>query len=209
MRAWLVSGGVSDDGIAELSVPVHADSGRVKGFAVLRCADAATAEAARALDHADMNGRWITIRDYSEEKPVRAPRAYAPREERAPRAERSSGSGRGGASGSSRPRERGASARAAFVPSSDSRTLFVGNLPWSATEESLAEYLCSVAGADHCTVRLAVDHTTGRSRGFAHAEFDAHEQAAAVVQAANDGQGMEMEQRRIRVDFAPPRAARR
>jgi RNA recognition motif-containing protein len=57
--------------------------------------------------------------------------------------------------------------------------LYVGNLPYSATEEELRE-LFGAYGAP-TSVSIVVDRYSGRSRGFAFVEFaDAGEAQAAI-----------------------------
>ncbi len=61
-------------------------------------------------------------------------------------------------------------------------TLYVGNLPWSTTEESLAAWVsphAQVKGA-----RIITDRETGRSRGFGFVEVAA-EDAAKAIEALN------------------------
>ena len=43
-------------------------------------------------------------------------------------------------------------------------TLYVGNLPWSLTEDELAEVFSTVGSVEEA--RIIVDRETGRSRGF-------------------------------------------
>lgn len=87
-----------------------------------------------------------------------------------------------------------------------SRTAFVGNLSFSATEEELKE-LFSTAGPV-VKARIGMDRETGKSRGFAFVEFASDEDCAAAIQRLN---GHEMGGRRLRVNDAddkpPPRPA--
>jgi RNA recognition motif-containing protein len=82
------------------------------------------------------------------------------------------------------------------------KTLFVGNLPWSATEEDLIR-----AFSQHGEViaaRVATDRETGRSRGFGFVEVP-EEYAAAMIAAMN---GAEMGGRPLTVNEARPREDR-
>lgn len=82
------------------------------------------------------------------------------------------------------------------------KTLFVGNLPWSATEEDLTR-----AFSQHGEVvaaRVATDRDTGRSRGFGFVEVP-EEQAEAVISAMN---GADMGGRPLTVNEARPREER-
>ena len=84
------------------------------------------------------------------------------------------------------------------------KTLFVGNLPWSVNEESLAAGFARDAQVEVISARVASDRDTGRSRGFGFVEIPA-DQADAVVQAMN---GIELEGRSLTVNEAQPRPAR-
>ena len=59
------------------------------------------------------------------------------------------------------------------------RRLYVGNLPYSATEEQLTE-LFSRAGKVE-TVRVMRDMATGRARGFAFVEMSTDEEAQKAI----------------------------
>lgn len=78
-------------------------------------------------------------------------------------------------------------------------TLYVGNLPWSATEDSLTD-----AFGSHGQVissRIITDKETGRSRGFGFVEVE-DQDVDAMVSAMN---GADMEGRQIVVNEAKPR----
>ena len=60
-----------------------------------------------------------------------------------------------------------------------SRTIFMRNLPWSATEDDIRSFLAD-AGPIY-QVRLAVDYD-GRPKGFGHVEFESVEGAAGAIQ---------------------------
>lgn len=78
-------------------------------------------------------------------------------------------------------------------------TLYVGNLPWSTTDEELRE-----AFSAHCEVkstRIITDRETGRSRGFGFVEVDEGD-VARVVEATN---GLQIDGREIVVNEARPR----
>lgn len=82
------------------------------------------------------------------------------------------------------------------------KTLFVGNLPWRATEDDL-----QAAFAPHCevhNVRVVVDRETGRSRGFGFVEV-ADEDVERVVAALN---GSLLGGRPLTVNEAKPRPPR-
>ena len=60
-----------------------------------------------------------------------------------------------------------------------SKTIFMRNLPWSATEDDIRSFLAD-AGPIY-QVRLAVDYD-GRPKGFGHVEFESVEGAATAIQ---------------------------
>lgn len=61
-------------------------------------------------------------------------------------------------------------------------TLFVGNLPYQVTEETLVEAVESYLGKKGCIskVRMGLDRETGRSRGFAYVDVADREVADTV-----------------------------
>ncbi len=81
--------------------------------------------------------------------------------------------------------------------------LYVGNLPYSTTEEDLKE-LFSAHGTV-ASVRLISDRDTGRSKGFAFVEFDSDDEAKAAIDALN---GHEFGGRALVVNEARPQTER-
>jgi RNA recognition motif-containing protein len=82
------------------------------------------------------------------------------------------------------------------------KSLYIGNLPWSATEDDLTALV-----APHATVlsaRVATDRDTGRSRGFGFVEVE-DDQAQKAVDAL---QNVEMGGRTLTVNEARPREPR-
>lgn len=79
-----------------------------------------------------------------------------------------------------------------------SKKLFVGNLPYTTTEDSLRE-LFSSDGRNVSRVTIVTDRDTGRSRGFAFVEMATDEEAQSAVSALN---GAELDGRPLRVDIA-------
>ncbi len=78
-------------------------------------------------------------------------------------------------------------------------TLYVGNLPWSATENSLTDVFRS--HGEVISSRIITDKETGRSRGFGFVEVD-DKDVDAIISAMN---GADMEGRQIVVNEAKPR----
>jgi len=79
----------------------------------------------------------------------------------------------------------------------------VGNLPWSATEESVRTTFEAQGVVESCA--LITDRETGRSRGFAFVEM-ADDDARKAMQELD---GQEMDGRNLRVNEAQERQERR
>lgn len=62
--------------------------------------------------------------------------------------------------------------------------LFVGNLPWAATEESLKEFFGQVG--EVVSVKIITDPYTGRSRGFGFVEMKSQDQAQEAMNKLNE-----------------------
>ncbi|OQX70021.1 MAG: hypothetical protein B6A08_02325 [Sorangiineae bacterium NIC37A_2] len=82
------------------------------------------------------------------------------------------------------------------------KKLFVGNLPWSATEEEVAALFTEFGEVS--TVRVVTDRDTGRSKGFAFVELE----DAAASQALGQADRFEMSGRPLRVNEAEERRPR-
>ncbi len=78
--------------------------------------------------------------------------------------------------------------------------LYVGNLPFSTTEEELRT-MFSQAGTV-VSVSLIKDRDTGRSRGFAFVEFNTQAEAEKAVSLFNN---TPLENRNLKVNLARPR----
>jgi RNA recognition motif-containing protein len=83
------------------------------------------------------------------------------------------------------------------------KKLFVGNLPWSATEAELEEIFAQYGQL--VSVSLITDRMSGRSKGFAFVEYETEEAAQAAVDGA---EGMEVDGRPMKVNIARPKAPR-
>jgi len=79
-----------------------------------------------------------------------------------------------------------------------SKKLFVGNLPYTTTEDALRD-LFSADGRNVSRVTIVTDRDTGRSRGFAFVEMSTEEEAQSAVSALN---GADFDGRSLRVDLA-------
>jgi len=62
--------------------------------------------------------------------------------------------------------------------------LFVGNLPYSATEAALREHFSSIGQLSY--IYLPVDRDTGKPRGFAFVEFIERSQAEEAIRRFNN-----------------------
>jgi len=82
------------------------------------------------------------------------------------------------------------------------RKLYVGNLPYSATEQSLRDAFSASGTVD--TVSLITDRDTGQSKGFAFVEMATDQEAQAATQAMN---GQTLDGRQIKVNEAKPKGS--
>ena len=77
------------------------------------------------------------------------------------------------------------------------KKLYVGNLPYSATAESLREAFAASGTVD--SVSLITDRDTGQSKGFAFVEMASDGEAQTATEAMN---GKMLEGRQIKVNEA-------
>lgn len=82
------------------------------------------------------------------------------------------------------------------------KTLYVGNLPWSITDQDLTSTFSEYG--EVISARVITDRETGRSRGFGFVEVS-EPAAGAVIEALN---GAEWGGRAITVNEAQPRPER-
>jgi len=82
------------------------------------------------------------------------------------------------------------------------RRLYVGNLPYSATEASLREAFGASGAVD--SVSLITDRDTGQSKGFGFVEMSTDQEAQAATLAMN---GVSLDGRQIKVSEAKPKAS--
>ena len=81
------------------------------------------------------------------------------------------------------------------------KKLYVGNLPFQATEEDISNWFTQ-AGATGASVSLVKDRDTGQARGFAFVEINNDEEAARAIQTLN---GQDFMGRNVVVNEARPR----
>jgi nucleolin len=97
----------------------------------------------------------------------------------------------------------GTNARAAKPKGGNSEpadTLFIGNLSYDSTEDSIGQSFVD-AGCDAISVRLPTDRETGRLKGFGYVQFSSIEEAKKAMNTVSEVDG-----RQIRMDFAGARA---
>ncbi len=82
------------------------------------------------------------------------------------------------------------------------RRLYVGNLPYRATEEDLTALFSRAGAVDN--VQVMKDNVTGRARGFAFVEMATDEAAQKAVEELHQYQ---MDGRALVVNEARPRTA--
>lgn len=83
------------------------------------------------------------------------------------------------------------------------KKIFVGNLAFSATEDSISELFRQHGTVDSC--RLITDRDTGRSKGFGFVEMSTNEEAASAISSLD---GREVEGRPLKVNEARPKPER-
>ena len=81
--------------------------------------------------------------------------------------------------------------------------IYVGNLPYTATEEEMRGLASQYGELTSCTV--IIDRETGRSRGFGFIEMANDDEAEALIEGMN---GTNMGGRMLTVNKARPRAPR-
>lgn len=83
------------------------------------------------------------------------------------------------------------------------KKIYVGNLPWSATDASLREAFSSCGEVQSASV--VIDRDTGRSRGFGFVEMDGPDADKAIREL----DGRDLDGRAIRVNEARPKTSGR
>jgi RNA recognition motif-containing protein len=81
--------------------------------------------------------------------------------------------------------------------------LYVGNLPYSATEDGLKSHFSSAGSV--ASVKIIIDRETGRSKGFGFVEMESDDGAQSAVSQLD---GQEYEGRSLRVSEAKPQPER-
>ena len=84
-----------------------------------------------------------------------------------------------------------------------SKNIYVGNLPWSSTEDDIRAAF--EAYGPVTSVKLIEDRETGRPRGFGFVEMDDDSAALTAIEALD---GKDFGGRNIKVNEAKPRVER-
>jgi RNA recognition motif-containing protein len=161
--------------VVDVSLPRDRATGRPRGFGFVTFSTADEASNARqSLDGSLQAGRSISVRPFSSEPPRRG------------EARTGEGGGAGGGGGST-----------------EDRTLYVGNLPYDASQQEVIAFL-----GEHGVTQIARVHLPsgpdGRPRGFG---FVTLQTADAANQAIIALRGVEVRGRRLLVNIAHPRGA--
>jgi RNA recognition motif-containing protein len=83
------------------------------------------------------------------------------------------------------------------------KKLYVGNLPFSATEDSLKEAFARFGTVE--SVAIITDRSTGQSKGFGFVELSTKQEAAEAIGKMNSA---EMDGRTLKVSEALPKEPR-
>jgi len=83
------------------------------------------------------------------------------------------------------------------------KKLYVGNLPYSATEDSLKGVFAQFGTVE--SVNIIMDQYTGQSKGFGFIEFSSKEESVAAIGNLNN---FEMDGRTLKVSEARPQTPR-
>jgi len=81
--------------------------------------------------------------------------------------------------------------------------LYVGNLPYSATQQTLQEIFSKCGTVE--SINLISDRDTGRSKGFAFVEMSSNAEANKAIQEVN---GSSIDGRQVKVNEARPQEKR-
>lgn len=166
--------------VVSVSLPKDRTTGRPRGFGFVTLATPQEAQSARdALDGSMHAGKSISVRPFQAEPPKRGD---AP-----------------GIRGSGPP-----GPRASGPPQGPDRTLYVGNLPYDATQEEVQSLVNSAVADSVVRVHLPMD-ADGRKRGFGFVTMASSEAAKSAADALRTA---ELRSRRLVVNLAHPKGER-
>ena len=169
---WLKSEFEECGEVVAARVQMDRNTGKSRGFAYVEFADPASVEKALELSGKEIDGRPINV-------------------------DRSTSNKSSGGAGNPNEARRAAFGDKTNPPSS---TLFVGNLSWDASEDSLWDVFAEYG--DVKGVRMPTDRETGKVKGYGYVEFFNTESAEKAFEGA---QGMELLGRNLRLDYSQPR----
>jgi nucleolin len=170
--------------VVSVSLPKDRMTGRPRGFGFVTLGTPQEAQAARdALDGSMQAGKSISVRPFQAEPPRRDAPGAGPRPP--------------GPGGMSRP-VGGAS------PQAPDRTLYVGNLPYDATQEEVQILVNGVTPDGVVRVHLPMD-ADGRKRGFGFVTMASSE---AAKTASEQLRTADLRGRRLVVNLAHPKGER-
>jgi RNA recognition motif-containing protein len=84
-----------------------------------------------------------------------------------------------------------------------SKKLYVGNLPYSANDQTLTDTFSECGSVQ--SAKVIMDRDSGRSKGFAFVEMSTESEAAAAISRFN---GTQLDGRAMNVSEAKPQAPR-
>lgn len=79
------------------------------------------------------------------------------------------------------------------------KKLYVGNLPFSFTDDALAELFGQCGTVE--SAKVVIDRDSGRSKGFGFVEYSSDDEAMAAIQKLN---GQDADGRQLKVSEARP-----
>ena len=178
--------------VLEVSLPKDRATGRPRGFGFVTLATAAEAQIALDSLHGSLHaGRAISVRPFSAEPPKRdalgGPPVRGDRPGGGYGGDRPAGVGGGGGGGGSAP----------------DRTIYVGNLPYDATEEEVDTLFREKGVGPIQRVSLPIDEA-GRRRGFGFVSMTTAEGAQAAIESLK---GADLRGRPLFVNLAHPRGS--
>ncbi len=181
--------------VLEVSLPKDRATGRPRGFGFVTLSTAAEAQIALDSLHGSLHaGRAISVRPFQAEPPKRDALGGPP-----PRGDRPGG-GYGG--GGERPAG-GPGGGGGGGGSAPDRTIYVGNLPYDATEEEVDTLFRERGVGPIQRVSLPIDES-GRRRGFGFVSMVTAESANAAIESLK---GADLRGRPLFVNLAHPRGS--
>jgi nucleolin len=169
---WLKSEFEECGAVIAARVQMDRNTGRSRGFAYVEFADLTSVEKALQLSGKEIDNRPVNVDRCTNNKAF------------------------GGQGNANEAR------RAAYGDKTNplSSVLFVGNLSWDASEDSLWDLFAEYG--DVKSVRVPTDRESGKVKGFGYVEFFDIESAKKAFQ---DAQGKEILGRNLRLDYSQPR----